>query len=164
LKNGDVLVYEVNAGGETYHFEVTIKEIREAIVFDWVMPEKDISGEVTLEKAARDGATIYKNFFKDGEESVFTDSGTVWLSRKNFGEVKKGSTIMTIDNNGAERFDKKESGTLDIIFKGKPMKLKHIGMSNGKGRSLWVMDNPAQPLILKMNLGWTITLKEVKAA
>jgi hypothetical protein len=166
LKNGDVLVYEVTANGSTYHFEVTVKEIREAIVFDWIMPEKDVSGEVTLEKAARDGATVYKNMFRDGEEWVLTDSSTVWMSRKNFNELKKGNTIMTLDNNGAERFDKKEGGTLDIIYKGKPMKLKNFICTNGKEdankRQLWILDNTAQPLILKMDIGFSIVLKEVK--
>jgi hypothetical protein len=164
LKNGDILVYEVNVNGDVYNFEVAIKEIREAIVFDWTMPQKDMSGEVTLEKEARAGATVYKNFFKDGEDWAFTDTSTVWMSRKNYNEAKKGGTIMTVDRNGAERFDKKPGGALDITFKGKPMKIKYMQVSNADGsRTLQVLDNVAQPLIVNMNLGWTITLKEVKA-
>jgi hypothetical protein len=166
LKNSDVLVYEVNQSGSVYHFEVTIKEIREAVVFDWGMPEKDISGEVTLEKQAREQATAYLNYFSDGSEKVFTDTSTVWLSRKNYNELKKGNTILTLDNNGAERFDKKENSTLGIMYKGKPMTLKMFRTDNGKTntdqRQLWILDQAAQPLILKMNLGWTIELKEIK--
>jgi hypothetical protein len=166
LKNDDVLVYEVNNNGDIYHFEVTIKEIREAIVFDWVMPEKDFSGEVTLEKTARDGATTYANYFANGSEKIYTDTCTVWFSRKNFAELKKGSTICTIDQYGAERFDKKPGAGLAIQYKGKPLTLKTINATNGKTgdaqRQLWMLDNAANPLIVKMNLGWTIVLKEIK--
>jgi hypothetical protein len=167
LKNSDMLVYEVTQNGSAYHFEVTIKEIREAIVFDWGMPEKDISGEITLEKQAREQATAYQNYFSDSSEKVFTDTATVWLSRKNYNELKKGNTILTLDNNGAERFDKKENGTLNIIYKGKPMTLKMFRTDNGKTntdqRQIWVLDQAAQPLIVKMNLGFTIELKEIKS-
>lgn len=166
FKNGYVLVYEVSQNGETWHFEVTIKEIREAIVFDWIMPEKNISGEVTLEQSAREKAVIYQNYFMDSTESDFTDTSTVWLSKKNFNELKKGSTIMTIDQNGAERFDKKETSSLGVIYKGKGMNLKMIRATNGKTddmvREIWVLDQASQPLILQMNMGFKIVLKEIK--
>lgn len=166
LKNGDVLVYEVSRSGENWHFEVTIKEIREAIVFDWIMPEKNISGQVTLEKSARDKAVIYQNYFADSTESDFVDTSTVWLSKKNFNELKKGSTIMTIDQYGAERFDKKETSSLGVIYKGKGMNLRMMRFTNGKTgddlREIWVLDQASQPLILQMNMGFTIVLKEIK--
>lgn len=166
LKNGDVLVYEVARNGETWHFEVTIKEIRQAIVFDWIMPEKNISGEVTLEQQARDKAVIYRNYFSDSSESDFTDTSTVWMSKKNFNELKKGSTIMTVDENGAERFDKKETATLGVIYKGKGMNLHMLHATNGKTddnlREVWVLDQASQPLILQMDMGFKIVLKEIK--
>ena len=36
------------------------------------------------------------------------------------------------------------------------------GKTDGDAHELWILDQPAQPLILKMNLGWTIVLKEIK--
>lgn len=166
LKNGDILVYEVNNGGQTWHFEVTIKEIREAIVFDWMMPEKDFSGEISLEQSAREQATAYINYFSNGSEQTLTDSSTVWLSRKNYRELKKGSTILSLDKTGAERFDKKENGKIGIILKGKGANLNMFRATNGKQegeqRELWILDQLSQPLIVKMNLGWTIELKEIK--
>lgn len=166
LKNGDVLVYEVSRNGESWHFEVTIKEIREAIVFDWIMPEKNISGQVTLEKSAREKAVIYQNYFADSTESDFVDTSTVWLSKKNFNEIKRGSTIMTIDQNGAERFDKKETSSLGVIYKGKGTNLRMIRLTNGQAddhlREIWVLDQASQPLILQMNMGFKLVLKEIK--
>ena len=166
VKSGDVLTYEVNAKGETYTFEVTVKENRAALVFDWIMPEKDISGEVTLEKEARASATIYKNLFSNGEEWDFKDSSTVWFSHKNYAEAKKGITTLTMDDSSPDKFKTSKGETFTINYKGKQVKLSNFKLTEspteGDKHSLVILDNPANPLILQMNLGWTIVLKEVK--
>ena len=52
------------------------------------------------------------------------------------------------------------------IVNGKPMTLNTIYLNNGilgeNMREVVLLDSKDFPIIVKMNLGWTITLKEIK--
>ena len=165
IQNGDRLIYKVSANGDTYNFEVTVKENLERLYFDWFMPQKDFNGQVILEKEARANATIYKNIFQNGDEWNFKDSATVWFSRKNFMEAKKGSTTLVLDESPPVKFTTEAGETFKILYKGREVNLRNFNLkasSDNVDRSLRIMDNPSNSLILRMNLGWTIILKEVQ--
>lgn len=165
IKHGDVLVYAVKADdGSTYHFEVTVKEYKAGINFDFEIPEKDLSGEVSISEAAVKTATKYRNFFAEGALEL-EDECTVWLSKKNYNELVRGRTVMDMAG-VAERFTNKGAASHYFDYKGTRKTLSCIKTNNGSGgadlREIWVLKNAGNPIIVKMNMEFSIELVQVK--
>jgi hypothetical protein len=97
-----------------------------------------------------------------------TDATTVWLSYDNFMDMPDKKTTMQFDDGEMETFYRNDQDEVSptINFKGKSVKLDGFIINNamdGKGnKTLWVMGASGNPLILKMDLGWTIELKEIR--
>ncbi|MBL0054946.1 MAG: hypothetical protein IPP31_01920 [Chitinophagaceae bacterium] len=170
LKRGDKLVYHVNANGKEYDFIVTINDesYENGIDFNYEMTDPvNLKGHVVISGQARSESTLYKNYFGGGELKL-TDACTVWLSGKNFSDMPDKKTVMTFDNGSPETFYRPEQDeVLPVVkVKGKDMKIEGFMISNaesGKGnKTLWVNGISSNPLILKMDLGWTIELKEIR--
>jgi hypothetical protein len=170
-QTGDKLVYEVNAGGQVYDFIITI--LRPAsdayrYSFDWEMTAPvNKSGHVNISKNAAFDSKKYMNYFNGGNLTL-TDACTVWMTGENFGEMPDKKTIMQFDSNEPETFYRKDEAETEqaIKYKGRDMKLDIFKTDNEKQgsdhRQVWVQGISAFPLIVKMDLGWTIRLKEIK--
>jgi hypothetical protein len=170
-QTGDKLVYEVNAGGQVYDFIITIQEPKTdeyRYSFDWEMTAPvNKSGHVNISKTAAFDSKKYMNYFKGGDLTL-TDACTVWMTGENFGEMPDKKTTMQFDSNEPEIFYRKDEAETEqaIKYKGKEMKLDIFKIDNdkegGNHRQVWVQGISAFPLIVKMDLGWTIRLKEIK--
>jgi hypothetical protein len=169
-QTGDKLVYEVNAGGQVYDFIITIKQPAAdyRYSFDWEMTAPvNKSGHVNISKTAAYDSKKYMNYFNGGELTL-TDACTVWMTGENFGEMPDKKTTMKMDNLEAETFYRKDEAETahKILYKGKEISLDIFKVDNGKTgsdyRQLWIQAISAFPLIVKMDLGWTIRLKEIK--
>jgi hypothetical protein len=168
---GDKLIYEVNAGGQVYDFIITIQEPKTDDYrhsFDWEMTAPiNKTGHVNIgKKAALDGRK-YMNYFKGGDLTL-TDACTVWMTSENFGDMPDKKTTMQFDDNEAETFYRKDEAETEypIIYKGKEIKLDIFKVDNDKEgsnrRQVWIQGISSSSLIVKMDLGWTIRLKEIK--
>jgi hypothetical protein len=167
VKPGDKLIYEVNFRGDVYNFEVTLKTFDEnEISFNYKMPSKGNSANIIITNIAVKSATTYYNYF-NGQDQKFADKSTVWLSRKNFNELESGKTGMDVGS-GSDVFERKEDASFSFKYNGKEITVNGFRTDNGKSnldqRQLWILNNKSNPLILRMNLGWTIELKEVTSA
>jgi hypothetical protein len=167
IKPGDKLVYEVNFRGDIYNFEVLVKSLGEnGISFSYDMPSKGNKAAIVITANAVKNAVVYNNYF-NGQDQTFTDKSTVWLSQKNFTESLAGKTSMDMGS-GNESFIKKEEVSFSYKKSGKDIAAKGLRLDNGKNsidqRQLWILNSKTNPLILKMNLGWTIELKEIVPA
>ena len=170
IKKGDKLVYGVNAGGNEYDFIVTVNKgnSKGAIDFNYEMTNsRNTKGHVFISANARANATKYINYFGGGELNL-TDAITVWLSNKNFGDMSKKKTTMQIDNNSPETFyrPEKDEATLVVKIKGADKKLDAFIINNaadGTGdKTMWINAISGNTLIVKMDLGFTIVLKEIR--
>jgi hypothetical protein len=96
------------------------------------------------------------------------DACTVWLSDKNFADMKLKKTIMQMDNNSPETFYLPVENEVNPIvkIKGENKKLDGFIINNaadGKGnKTLWINNVSSNSLILKMELGFSIHLVEIK--
>ena len=168
LQVGDKLVYHVNANGNEYDFIVTLnnESYEEGIDFNYVMTNADSTkGHVLITPNGRYKSKKYVNYFKGGELKL-TNACTVWMSSDNVWEYPVKH--ITLDSNKEENFYYKKDNTYDpvINFKGKLIKPDYAVYNNatdGSGnKTLWVNQAPNNNLFLKMDLGWTIELKEVR--
>lgn len=165
LKQGSVLTYAVNANGKNYNFILTIKTWDTDRSFDYEMTAPvSVKGNVTLTAGALNTASAQTNMFSGGPISL-SDKTTVWLSKSVFDGLKKDfqarinaddSGPMTLLNNYEDQFTTKVDGKdtrLNIIY---------AEEQSGKPFKYWVLNDVANPLIVKMDLGWTIELIDVK--
>lgn len=165
LKQGSVLTYLVNADGKTYNFIITIKNWGDDRVFDYEMTAPVTqNGNVTILASALNSASGQTNRFAGGAISL-SDRTTVWLSKTVFDGLKKdfqariscdGEAPVTLLNNFEDIYPVKVDGKearLTVIY---------AEEQSGKPYKYWILNDSANPLILKMDLGWTIQLTDVK--
>jgi hypothetical protein len=167
---GDTLVYEVNAGGNTYDFIVAIKTIDfygKGFAFNYTMTNsRHTTGSVSVSAKAFDKSTSYINYFKGGPLTL-TDACTVFCTAANFGDMPNKKTDMTIDG-VTETFYRNENDNNPITIKlhGKDVVIDAFKISNNKEgdakKEIVIQGISSSPLIVQMNLGFSITLKEVK--
>ncbi len=163
ISKGDVLVYHVNNNGDEYDFIVTIKTFDSMINFGYTMPQKQKAANIIIRANAVKNAVKYNNYF-DGADKTFTNESTVWLSQKNYKEIAPNNTgeAQMDMGNGLQNFKKTDASTMKITYLGEEKIITyHKALAEG-GNEIWVLNNKTNPLIVKMNLGWTIELKEVK--
>ncbi|MBK8609736.1 MAG: hypothetical protein IPL84_07255 [Chitinophagaceae bacterium] len=170
LKKGDQLVYQVNAGGNEYDFIVTInaESVENGIDFNYEMTNSsNTRGHVTISAKAKAEASKYVNYFRGGDLNL-TDACTVWLSDKNFADMPSKKTTMQIDNNSPETFYRPADDEVypTVKIKGENKKIECFVIDNaadGTGnKSMWINNISSNSLIIRMDLGWTIALKEIR--
>ncbi|MEO6541714.1 MAG: hypothetical protein ABIN74_12000 [Ferruginibacter sp.] len=169
LKKGDKLVYQVNAGGNEYEFIVTLNDPGEnALDFNYEMTNSNkTSGHVTISGNAKNEAIKYVNYFRGGDLNL-TDASAVWLSNKNFSDMPDRKTVMQLDNNTPETFYRPQNDDVSPVvkIKGEDKKLEAFIINNaadGNGKkTMWIHGISSNSLIIKMDMGWTIVLKEIR--
>jgi hypothetical protein len=170
LKTGDKLIYEVNAGGSTYSFIVTLNKAnaKDGYDFNYEMTnENNTKGHVSFSKETLWETRNYVNYFKGGELAL-KDAVSVWLSGINFSEMPDKKTEIALDYNAPQTYYRPENDEYapTINFKGKSVKIDGFFINNavdGKGdKTIYIHNTSANTLILKMDVGFTIELKEIR--
>lgn len=179
LQPGSQLIYEVDANGSKYNFIVTIKDL-EGLSFDWEMTAPvNKKGTINHTKTALAGATLMYNMFQAGTKTLDNKTLSVWLSQKvyQFLTTKTGqpvkigmygtekppmnmgtytaqlSTLVMIDG---EEVSLPEELVKELVKEGKDY-------IPGAGDEFFTFyPSPKLPIILRMNAGFTISLKSVK--
>lgn len=168
---GDTLVYEVNAAGKHYNLMVVTNKFDAAAIadFNWVSsaPESK-AGHVTVNTAALTTSKKYVSFFPAGELKL-ADASSIWLTAANFKEIAKGKTSIAFDNSQPENFSSPEADAVSVpvSYKGRALSLEGFALENKPEgqpdrKEIWVLNVSSNPLIIKMDIGWTMELKEVR--
>ena len=171
ILKGDTLVYEVNASGKNYNFLVVPNKFDANTVadFNWITtaPENK-AGHVTISTQALTTGKKYLPSLPAGELKM-TDASSIWLTAINFKEITKGQTSLSFDSGQPETFTSPETDavTIPVNYKGKQLSLEGFAMQNkAEGqpdrKELWVLNISNNLLIIKMDIGWTMQLKEVR--
>ena len=171
LKKGDKLVYHVNNYGKEYDFIVSINgfDYDKGIDFNYEMTAPaSKTGHVKISPAAFHNSRKYVNQFNGGELAL-TDASTVWLCYDAFyDDMPRRQTSMTIDGGAPETFYRPEEDAVEheIMYKGELVKVEAFLINNkqdGTGnKEVWVHNSSSNPLIIRMDMGWTIELKEIR--
>jgi hypothetical protein len=169
IKKGSKLTYHVTTGDKEYDYVVTVKNFGTSISFDWMMTEPvNTSGKINITAAALETAVSYKNYFGDGSNETLTKQSTVWLSRKNFNELKsmaKTKIDMTGETGVYEKNAKPQQVSYDVkgvTNNATVISCQFIKTADTK-YTVRVFDDAKDPLIQYMDLGsFTITLKRIE--
>ncbi len=161
--------YNIAQGGERYQFIVDLIEMNPYRTFKFTMTNSnETSALIAITPKALDSGDIEKNYFPNYSDTLNDNTLTVWFSRKMFETIINNDTAIfngnyrgfgskktKFYNNGTELYHYELNGvpqTIEVI---------HVKEANRGGKQFWVLNNPENPLIVKMNVGWEIWLKEV---
>lgn len=167
-------VYRISTSQKTYHFTVTNASVDMAkeISFNWEMSEPaNKKGKVMIAKEAVNTAHAQMNNFISGVLNI-ADKTSVWISNEVFHQLKyDGKSLIKTGNEEPKLFlvTKDEAPSEEsIIAMNKETNLKmgwinllHIKSQDGT-EELWINDDANNPIIIKMLLGWSIKLIEIK--
>lgn len=166
LNEGSELVYAVNHNGSQYDFILKlITYDNDEIVFNYLMTDPaNLDGVVKITECAIKNAMVMYNYF-DGATVTLDHEIAIWLSKDLFNDLVNsgsgyiapavGENWMNMINSGSESLGCSVGG-IDQI-------LDAVLLTEVDGnRKIWVLNDEQNPLIVKMDLGWTIELKEVK--
>ncbi|HEX8334703.1 MAG TPA: hypothetical protein VF622_18920 [Segetibacter sp.] len=166
VKKGDILVYKVNTGKETFDATLKVTSYGDAISFDYNIPKKKQQGKVTIESNAVNNASDYPIVFESNNPALSTGS-VIWLSKNSWRDLASVDKTTTMNlGSGSERFVRQRASTLKIKYKGKDKIVTIYDIANedtaGK-KTLSILTDEQNPLIVRMNnMGYTLTLKEVR--
>ncbi len=168
--------WAVNANGEDYEFTVSnIKGTADTdFEFDWAMTTgAGMDGHISITKDAMEKALAQNNYFGPTlKNATLTDKTTVWVSKAVINglitngtarmDVGNGEEVFTVVPDKTERWDE-EAFEEKIQFKGEEKYLNTLHVKNEDGsRKLWILNTAANPMIIKMDIGFTISLKSVE--
>lgn len=162
--------YDVDYHGMKYQFIVQPKKIdmAEGARFDWKMTiNDDMQGTVAISKAALDTAHGQMNKFSGGASDL-TNLTTVWISNAVYRDLKRnGKCMIAATEEGLKSFslveesEVEEATITNSAGHTRALKTLHIRSEDGQ-EDLWVNDDAANPLITRMDIGWSIALKSVQ--
>jgi hypothetical protein len=163
---GTVLTYDVNMGGKQYKFMVTLKKVGDEISFDWKMTEPvNKTGTVNTSTLAVKNADALFNYFTGGISNLDKET-SVFISKKTFDDVA-GNAETLLKINGAADTATRMSNTIgewNFNLNGNLIAVPAWELEGGGEvkYKVFVIESRKFPLIVQMNLGWTIVLTEIK--
>lgn len=167
LKKGMTLIYQVDNISQKYDFTINIEEITPAIVFSFKMTNaRKTAGKITITKEALKNAIAQYNYFQSNEV-VLNKQTTVWVSKKVWNNLKKKKKSDISTNSGEMNLKTLElvkSQDYPLLLNGEELSLTSLYCvtSDTNAYKYWILDDINNPIILKMELNFSIELKEVK--
>lgn len=163
-------IYAVNFNGQDYDFRVSNPKVdmNNGVTFKYKLTgEVGYAGTVTMSKEAI--TTAHDQMNKFGAEQVdLTEQTSVWISKEVFNEFKtKGSSMIDANEwKGRREFTlvsepDSEDTWYPVEVDGETKYLRCIKVEDKDGNELWINDDENNPLILKMNVDFTIELKSL---
>lgn len=164
-----IYVYEVNYEGTEYDLIITVKSISDGIEFEYKMTnDAETKGSVSMSSEALENAIKQINYFSGGQLDL-TDKTTVWVSKKVFNDlVLSGSATISPDEGKTmiELINAEAGHDFNIYNAISNMEFNDISYVYAESKDgkvkYWIHLSQNNPMILKMDLGWTVTLKEIR--
>lgn len=165
IKKGTTLVYDVNYGGSRYEFTMVVKDQASAYSFDWsISAPINKKGSVTINKDAVQNATCLYNYFSNGEAGM-GDQCCIMLSKKMFEAFKKNSSVEILTdkkNNEVSVFGNPYDHTQTFGYNNNfSNEFDCRTVTNGDTYQITYVNDADFPLIIEMNVGWSIKLRNI---
>lgn len=175
IKNIKTASWAVSSFGGNFNFKVInlTGNADDSLAFDWLMTSgPNMNGHITITKDAMEKATAQNNNFgPDLKNAVLTDKTAIWISKAVFNGFKKNGSCKMDVGNGEEVFtvvpdaiNKKDKESFNSRIKvndnWKYLNTFHIKNTDGS-RQLWILNDVQNPMIVKMDIGFTLSLKSI---
>jgi hypothetical protein len=166
MRPGTVLTYDVNMGGKQYKFIATLKKAGDEIAFDWKMTEPiNKTGTVNMSAVAVKSADALFNYFTGGASNLEKET-SVFLSKKVFDDVAVNAEVLLKVNGASDTATRMSNaiGEFNFNLNGNLIAVPAWELEGGSEVKYKVVaiESRQFPLIVQMNLGWTIVLTEIK--
>lgn len=163
VKPGDKLVYTYHdVDGSEKELTVTIDKFGDGLKYSY--QTNGITKNMVVNTNAFTNATTYN--FDFANDNAINQNHNLWLSKKTWRDLaSKDKTTLMNFGAGAETFVRNDASTIKINYKGEEKIITVYNISNtsaGGGKNFTVLTDEKNPLITSINLGWTMTLKEVR--
>ncbi len=159
------LTYHFSNITNEYDFVVSELQINKTVSFKWKMSEPvNYSGTVKISEGALDSALSMVNYFADKSAQSFTDRTTVWQSRKVYRKLKDKLPAEIYVDKKSETLNFRSDTTYKVLMDGADTQLTVIYAETSSGYKFWILDDPRNPLIVKMQLVFLVELLSVKTA
>lgn len=167
LDISDVMIYELNYGQGAEILEVELISKTDEISFQYTIPAKQgATGRISiLGNALKTATELDFNWF-EGDRAL-TDKTSLWLSQATFTALKSKSNVEIAFRQGLMlqipifKMVGKTELTTELNGRITTLKALYLEDLNNYGYKIWVWDNPLEPLILKLDLGWTMQLSQL---
>ncbi len=165
FKNGSVLTYHVVNGNKEYDYIVNDLDLSKDISFKWKMTEPvNYNGRIKIYDAALDTAMKMVNYFENGSSLDMNNKTTAMFSRKAYKMLIGQQAITVRIDNTPETVNFERYENYAITVDGLQQQVEVMVASTATGKKFWILDNPKFPLIIKMELAFTIDLRTVNTA
>ncbi|HCR49550.1 MAG TPA: hypothetical protein DIW24_07975 [Bacteroidetes bacterium] len=162
VKKGAKYTYDVNFGGTKYQFIMEITGADKSVEYKWNMTlGPQYKGHVSLRIPAMNKAMALDNFYNPGNKKL-EDFTAGFISREAYELFTKGKTIQFNAGSGKKKFTAQPTTEVTTFKMGdKVLDALYVVSEDGKEK-LWITKNDQHPLILKMEIGWTISLSKIE--
>lgn len=176
ISRGTTLNYEVSTTDANYNFTADITENYDGgkLDFDFTMTsQEDLKGHITILKSALDTAhTLLNQFSANMQHEQLRNATSVWVSNEVYDDIKtKGTVQLNADgewrNFAIASADPNNLSSSDFVFtlqengEEKRVPCIHIISTDDAGYELYIKDDAQNPLILQMNIGFSVLLVDV---
>jgi hypothetical protein len=166
LNDKDALIYEVNFANNPVEMLVEIEARKPDLVLKYRMGfEEPRVGEITISSQALKDSYEQDNFWIG--DKLISNKTTLWVSSAAYLDIVESGEVKMPFRQGFTYHDLTyrlvDKTELELVFNGKLKKFHtfYLEDTEGKGFKYWIWNNQTDPLILKMDLGWQLTLKEI---
>jgi len=155
------LRYYLHNSGNDYEFIVEVKSLGDEIEFDWWMTRPASNeGSVKMTKNALDSAIFQQNSFHGGYDEL-TNTTTVWVSKKVYNALKNKESIEIYPEDNREILSYVSDYDYSVLVDGKEIIVKTLYAEGDMGDKFWILDDPQNPVILKMVVSFNIEIGEI---
>jgi hypothetical protein len=157
---GDKFIYNVKSGMQEYNFTIVIKSLAPDFSFAWQMNnEEQLNGKITIPAADMAMSDKMYNYFSGGDQRL-KGMTSVLLSKatlKKLLTVKKATVY-----DGKKKLDFENAGVdgMSYLLNGNYVQSDAVYLSNKDNYRMTLLKNEKFPLIMSMEIGWSIQLSE----
>lgn len=161
IKPGMKIRYYLHEYTSNYEFLVELLEIGKAKKFNWWMTwPVNIHGTCITTENAMQNATKQQNYFRGGFE-IQDDRTTGFVSYAVWKAMKEKGSITIQPVNDLEVLTYISDFPYSIVIDGKTIVVPTFYCETDHGSKYWILDNPENPITLKMVLDFNIEIGEI---
>ena len=170
VSEGMTLVYGMNYFGNEFDVTFKIKSLNQQVVFDYeTLNEKNNKGTLTMGKEALEIARAQDNYYQ-GEEKIDLQTQTsIWVSKLVFNELISVGEVAISTDRGATQVTLQgvkaghDGDITNTTTNTEITDLSYVYAESADGKvKYWISLSEEKPVILKMEMGWSIRLKEIR--
>ncbi len=168
LNKGDKLIYDVRHKGDLYYYTIEIVECGPKYIYNWEMGEpKNKKGSVEIKTKAMNQAMKITTRVKPNDHLLLEDACILWISKALFKALANNNQPeIAIDETSGNKMAVLQKNNFTFKYKGAPLTSEILDVSNQQKffdlKQFSVLNNPDNPLIVKLNMGFTAELIEIK--